>query len=218
MLSRIVECEERGELVSAAIDPREDTAWLGPMRLLTADGSRTTRVFGDFRYHEEGRLRGILLEVEKTGETALVNPTYRNDATVALLGGTAALIDLVLQQIIEWLTPPLPDIAWRHHPSSVDTAPIAGRHEFNLGTTHLVHTDDRPLYVRTLGELAAGRVDSGHIVVRLLTVEHDWKPMELYARRLPNGPARLLVCTMRPAGELPLGPVAASTSCSPTEM
>lgn len=134
-------------------------------------------------------------------------PTYHNDAAAALLGGTTALIDIESMQIIEWLTPPLAAIAWRHHPASKGMDP-ADRDEFNLATTHLIHPDDRECYLAVMAELAAHRIEYARAVVRLLTVDRDWLRVELYCIRLPRGLPRFLACLIRPVGaETPTGVV-----------
>lgn len=207
-LSRIVECEERDKLITAALDPQPETRWHGPMRVLTSDNARTTRVFGSFRYHQPHQLRCLILQIEQNRESGLVLPTYHNDAATGLLGGTTALIDIESMQIIEWLTPPLPGIAWRHHPSSRDTAPRPDKTEYNLTNTHLIHPDDMGHYLTAIMDLASGRAETGHAVVRLLTLDHHWQRTELHTIRLPNGLPRFLACLIRPAGDdQPLGPV-----------
>ncbi|MCU1642996.1 MAG: hypothetical protein JWN03_3271 [Nocardia sp.] len=213
-LSRIIECERRDQLITAAIDPQPDTEWQGPIQILTADDARTARVAGCFRYHEPHRLRGLLLQVEHGRDPGIVLPTYHNDATVALLGGTTALIDMRLMQIIEWLTPPLPQIAWRHHPASGDTVASTSEGEWNLATTHLVHPDDKSIFLSMMADLATGRVFGAHSVVRLLTVDHDWLPIEIYTVPLPSGfpgsegSLRFFTSLIRPAGDLPIGRIA----------
>lgn len=206
-LSRIVECEERDKLITAALDPQPGIEWQGPMRVLTPDDERTTRVFGCFRYHEPHRLRCLVLQIESGRESGIILPTYHNDAAAALLGGCTALIDIESLQIIEWLTPPLPGIAWRHHPDSRDTSADSGNRHWNLATTHLVHPDDMGFYLSAMTDLVAGNIEAGHTVVRLLTLDHDWLPVELYTKRLPRGLPRFLTALIRPAADLPLGPV-----------
>ncbi|WP_328410929.1 hypothetical protein [Nocardia sp. NBC_00403] len=206
-LSRIIECEERDRLITAALDPRPGVEWQGPMRMLTVEEDRTTRVFGFFRYHGPHALRGLLLQGEAERAAGIVLPTYHNDAAAALLGGTTALIDIESMQIIEWLTPPLAAIAWRHHPASKGMDP-ADRDEFNLATTHLIHPDDRECYLAVMAELAAHRIEYARAVVRLLTVDRDWLRVELYCIRLPRGLPRFLACLIRPVGaETPTGVV-----------
>ncbi|MCX4098622.1 GAF domain-containing protein [Nocardia sp. alder85J] len=196
-LSRVLECEGRDRLIAAALEPEPGTAWEGPMRVLTA-GHGIARVYGYFRYHAPDRLRGLLLQMHTEPE---VLPAHHHDTTATLLGGTTALIDLRTMQIIEWLTPPLPGIAWRHHPASAPVAP-PDLPEYNLLTTQIVHPDDLRLYLREVAELADGRRESGHAVVRLLTTDRDWLPVELYAVRHPEGPGRFLTCLIQPVGDV----------------
>jgi len=196
-LSRIVECEERDQLITAALDPRPGTSWSGPMRVLMSDDTHTTRVFGLFRYHSQERLYGLLLQVEQNRGPGVVLPTYHNDAAAALLGGTTALIDLDHMQLIEWLTPPLRDIAWRHHPSSLGHDPT-DRSEFSLVTTHVIHPGDHGAYLVAMRHLAAGRMDTHRGIVRLLTVHGGWQPVELFHTRLPQGLPRFLIVLIRP--------------------
>ncbi|MEU0502610.1 GAF domain-containing protein [Nocardia sp. NPDC005998] len=200
-LSRIIECEERDRLITAALDAQPGTHWQGPMRVLTANDEKTTRVYGLFRYHSPHSLRGLLLQVEQDRQPGIVLPTYHGDAAVGLLGGTIALIDTETLQIVEWLTPPLPSIAWRHHPASRGTDPSADRKEFNLTTTHLIHPDDLGYYLTPLLDLVKDRIKSARSVVRLLTLEHDWQLVELYCIRLPHGLPRFLTCLIRPVGD-----------------
>ncbi|MGV9675724.1 GAF domain-containing protein [Nocardia sp. NPDC003482] len=207
-LSRIVECEERDKLMTAALTPRPGTVWEGPMRVLTADDTHTTRVFGYFRYHGDEALRGLLLQVESDRVPGIVQPTYHNDAAAALLGGTTALIDTERLQIIEWLTPPLPEIAWRHHPASRGLDPV-DRDEFNLGTTHLIHPEDMGFYVRGLTDLARGAATEARGIVRLLTLRGDWRTVELYCIRLPHGLPRFLICLIRPVPDAAPGLITA---------
>ncbi|WP_054816171.1 hypothetical protein [Nocardia arizonensis] len=195
-LSRVIECEDRDRLMATALDARPGVEWQGTMQVLTAD-DRSVRVFGFFRYHAPAALRGLLLQVEPAREPGLIAPTYRRDAAAALLGSSAALIDIRTMQIIEWLTPPLPDIAWRHHPASRDTDPV-GDGEFTLSTTHLVHPDDLETYLRALTELTEYRVESARLVVRLLTLAGGWCAVELSCIRLPQGRPRFLTCLIRP--------------------
>ncbi|MCP2296074.1 hypothetical protein APR11_002502 [Nocardia amikacinitolerans] len=195
-LSRIIECEDRDRLMTAALEPHPGVAWRGPMQVRTPD-DRTARVFGFLRYHDAGTLRGLLLAVTSDRAPGLVPATYRDDAAVTLLGGTTALIDAETMQIIEWLTPPLGDIAWRHHPASHGLDPDDGR-EFNLATTHLVHPDDVDGYLGALRELAEQRSDRTRVAVRLLTLRQDWRSVELYGARLPSGQPRFLICLIRP--------------------
>ncbi|MET7771594.1 GAF domain-containing protein [Nocardia sp. NPDC005366] len=203
-LSRILECEDRDRLMTAALDSRPGTEWQGTMQVLTPD-DRSTRVFAFFRHHGPNVLRGLLLQVEPARAPDLVTPTYHDDAAVALLGGTTALIDIETMQIIEWLTPPLGDIAWRHHPASRGADP-AGDGEFNLATTHLIHPEDAVTYLRALRALVEYRTERGRAVVRLLTLSRGWQPVELSCIRLPHGPPRFLVCLIRPVGpDTPLG-------------
>lgn len=197
-LSRIIECEERDRLMTAALDSRPGTRWQGAMQVRTPD-ERSARVFGFFRHHGPDVLRGLLLQVEPAREPGLIAPTYRDDAAVALLGGTTALIDAETMQIIEWLTPPLGDIAWRHHPASKGTDP-SGAGDFDLATTHLIHPDDIGIYLTALRSLVENRVDRARGVVRLLTLSRGWQPVELSCVRLPHGPSRFLTCLIRPVG------------------
>lgn len=202
-LSRIIECEERDKLITAALNPRPGTSWSGSMRVLAADNTGTTRVFGHFRYHSEEKLYGLLLRADRESEPGVVLPTYRNDAAAVLLRGTTALIDLDRMQIIEWLTPPLHDIAWRHHPTPRALDPT-DRTEFSLVTTHVIHPDDHPEYLRAMRDLAAGRIDAHRGIVRLLTLRGGWQPVELYHTRLPQGLPRFLIVLIRPvAGDEP---------------
>lgn len=201
-LSRVIECEDRDRLMTAALAPRPGVAWRGPMQVRTP-GDRIARVFGFLRYHDEGALRGLLLEVASDRAPGLVPATYRDDAAVTLLGGTTALIDAETMQIIEWLTPPLAGIAWRHHPASRGLDPDDGR-EFNLATTHLVHPDDVDGYLGALRELAERRSDRTRVAVRLLTLRQGWQSVELYGARLPGGPPRFLICLIRPVGSDPV--------------
>ncbi|WP_019928426.1 GAF domain-containing protein [Nocardia sp. BMG111209] len=195
-LSRVLECEGRDRLIAAALAPEPGAVWEGPMRVLTADGG-IARIYGWFRYHAPDRLRGLLLRVEAGHEPDLAVPAHHHDTTATLLGGTTALIDLRNMQIIEWLTPPLPGIAWRHHPASRGTEPPGGS-DHNLLNSHVVHPDDREDYLRVIVELAESRQDSGHAVVRLLTVEGGWVPVELYAVRHAGAPDRFLSCLIQP--------------------
>lgn len=213
-LSRIIECERRDQLITAAIDPQMGTEWQGPIQILTADDARTTRVVGCFRYHEPHRLKGLLLQVENERERGVVLPTYHNDATVALLGGTTALIDMQLMQIIEWLTPPLPQIPWRHHPASGDTVAPTSEGQWNLANTHLIHPDDKAIYMGLTAELATGEIPAAHVVVRMLTVDRNWLPTEIYTVPMPpgssasNGVPRFFTSLIRPARDLPVGSIA----------
>lgn len=215
-LSRIIECERRDQLITAAIDPQPGAAWQGPIQILTADNTRTTRVIGCFRYHEPHKLRGLLLQVEDERDTGLVLPTYHNDATVALLGGTTALIDMRLMQVIEWLTPPLPQIPWRHHPASGDTVASTSEGQWNLANTHLVHPDDKATYTGLTVDLARGDISVAHAVVRMITVDQEWLPIEIYTVPMPagsaasNGSSRFFTSLLRPAHGLPLGMIAGS--------
>lgn len=199
-LSRIIECEERDRLMTAALDPKPGTAWAGPMEVLTAAGTHTTKVYGFFRYHREESVRGLLLRIGSDREPGIVLPTYHNDAAAALLGGTTALIDIQRLQIVEWLTPPIADIAWRHHPASRDLDP-ADSDAFNLETTHLIHPDDTGIYLGALGDLAAGRVSRARGIVRLLTVTGGWQTVELYCIRLPHASPRFLTTLIRPISD-----------------
>lgn len=196
-LSRIIECEERDRLITAALDPRPHTTWSGPMRVLTADNTGTTRVFGYVRYHSPDRLYGLLLEAARHREPGVVLPTYRNDAAAALMRGTTALVDLDRMQIIEWLTPPLRDIAWRHHPTARGQDPT-DRTEFNLETTHVIHPEDHPAYLTAMRGLASGKIHTHRGIVRLLTLTGGWQSVELYHTRLPQGPSRFLIVRIRP--------------------
>ncbi|MGV9819530.1 GAF domain-containing protein [Nocardia xishanensis] len=202
-LSRVIECEDRDRLMTAALDPKPGVAWRGPMQVRTPD-DRTARVFGFLRYHADGALRGLLLEVAADRAPGLVPATYRDDAAIALLGGTTALIDAETMQIIEWLTPPLGDIAWRHHPASRGIDPDDDGREFTLTTTHLVHPDDVNGYLGALRELAERRSERTRVAVRLLTLRRDWQPVELYGARLPRGLPRFLICLIRPVGSDPV--------------
>lgn len=195
-LSRIVECEERDRLMATVLDARPGVEWQGTMQVLTSD-DRSARVFGFFRYHAPDTVRGLLLQVAPAREPGLIAPTYHRDAAAALLGSTTALIDIQTMQIIEWLTPPLPDIAWRHHPASRGVDP-AGDGDFTLATTHLVHPDDLAGYLRTLSELARYRVETARLVVRLRTLDRGWCAVELSCIRLPQGQPRFLTCLIRP--------------------
>ncbi|MQY25696.1 GAF domain-containing protein [Nocardia aurantia] len=199
-LSRVLECEGRDRLIAAALEPRPGTGWEGPMRVLTADGD-IARVYGWFRYHAPDRLRGLLLRAEAGHEPDLALPAHHHDTTATLLGGTTALIDLRNMQIIEWLTPPLPGIAWRHHPASHGTAPPP-RSDHNLLSSHLIHPGDREDYLRVLTELAGGRQESGRMTVRLLTVDGGWVPVELHAVRHAGAPDRFLSCLIQPVGDV----------------
>ncbi|MGN2635909.1 GAF domain-containing protein [Nocardia takedensis] len=195
-LSRIVECEDRDRLVAAALQAAPGVQWQGTMQVLTPD-DRGAKVFGFFRYHAPGMLRGLLLQVEPAREPGLVAPTYHRDAAAALLGSTAALIDVETMQIIEWLTPPLTEIAWRHHPASRGVDP-GEADTFDLVTTHLVHPDDFEIYGRTLMSLACEQVERARLVVRLLTISREWCAVELTCIRLPRGLPRFLTCLIRP--------------------
>jgi hypothetical protein len=199
-LSRVLECEGRDRLIAVALEPRPGAGWEGPMRVLTADDG-IARVYGWFRYDAPDRLRGLLLRVETGHEPELALPAHHHDTTATLLGGTTALIDLRTMQIIEWLTPPLPGIAWRHHPASSGTAPPP-RSDYNLLTTHLVHPDDREGYLRVVTGLRAGGAESGRARVRLLTVTGGWVPVELHAVRHAGAPERFLSCVIQPVGDV----------------
>ncbi|MFI1911724.1 GAF domain-containing protein [Nocardia sp. NPDC020380] len=199
-LSRIAECEERDRLITAALNGQPGTRWSGPMRVLTADDKKTTRVFGFFAHHAEHTLRGLLLCVGEDHEPGIVQPTYHADAAVALLGGTTALIDTVTMQIIDWLTPPLAGIAWRHHPVARGTEPTGSR-EFNLTTTHLIHPDDMKFYLQVMLDFREQRIKTARAIVRLLRVDRSWQPVELYTRPLPNADPRFVITLFRPVDE-----------------
>ncbi|PFX01199.1 hypothetical protein CJ469_04012 [Nocardia farcinica] len=195
-LSRIIECEGRDRLMSAALDPRPGVFWQGSMQVRTPD-DRTTRVFGFFRPHGTSALRAVLLQIESARAPGLVPPTYHHDAAAALLDGATALIDLQSLQIIEWLTPPPAGIAWRHHPASRELDPAPDGREFSLATTHLVHPDDLARYLEALRDLSEHRRDEVRIRVRLLTVRRGWQLVELYCVRLPKGLPRFATCLIR---------------------
>ncbi|MBF6215286.1 DUF5593 domain-containing protein [Nocardia puris] len=196
-LSRIIECEDRDRLMAAALDPRPGPRWRGAMQVRTADGG-TAGVYGFFRGDDRGLLRGLLIQVAADREPGPLPPTYRDDAAVALLGGTAALIDTRTMQIVEWLTPPLEGIAWRHHPASRGLDPSGEGREFNLATTHLVHPDDLAPYLAGLRELVDGRLDRARVAVRLLTLRREWRAVELHCVRMPGSAPRFLACLIRP--------------------
>ncbi|WP_378735982.1 GAF domain-containing protein [Nocardia brasiliensis] len=199
-LSRIIECEERDQLMTAVLDPNPDTVWEGPMRVLTPDDAHTTRIFGTFRYHARNRLRALLLQIEEDRKPGIVLPTYHNDAAAALLGGTTALMDLLTMQILEWLTPPLPEIAWRHHPQSHDTDPTDRRSTFNLTNTHLVHPDDRASNRQTYLDLAEGRIETAERTFRLLTVSGGWQAVQISWVPIPHALPRFRAMLFRPVG------------------
>ncbi|MBH0776119.1 GAF domain-containing protein [Nocardia bovistercoris] len=201
LLSRILECEERDRLMAAVLDVRPGVEWQGTMRVLTAD-DRSARVFGFLRYHAPDTMRGLLLQVGPTLEPGLIAPTYHRDAAAALLSSTTALIDIQTMRIIEWLTPPLPDIAWRHHPATRDVDP-PGAEDCTVATADLVHPDDQADYLHALSELARYRVETARLVVRLRTLERGWRPVELSCIRLPRGGPRFLTCLIRPVAAAP---------------
>ncbi|MBO0854165.1 MAG: DUF5593 domain-containing protein [Nocardia sp.] len=83
-LGRIIECEDRDKLITVALDAEPGAGWDGPMRVLSADDTHTTRVFGYFRCRSRQQLSGLLLQTERGRDPGIVLPTYRNDAAAAL--------------------------------------------------------------------------------------------------------------------------------------
>ncbi|MBO0852677.1 MAG: DUF5593 domain-containing protein [Nocardia sp.] len=201
LMSRIIECEGRDRLMTAALDPEPGVRWSGAMEVLTVDGARTARVFGWFRYHRDGALCGLLLRVQSDREPGIVLPTYHHDAAAALLGGTTALVDTQRMRLVDWLTPPISGIAWLHHPSSAPEPDSIGDLEFELGASHPIHPEDRERYLGLLLELAAGRTDEARATVRLLAVTGHWQPVDLYCVRLPRASPRFVTVLIRLVGD-----------------